>query len=93
MGDEIYVISSFGCNSGYNYMYSPDIYVFKNKEEAYAFYTKEKNKILIMKEDYNIDYHVTKETDSECIIQYGYDNENGAKRPIGVIIKKCNFMQ
>jgi chloramphenicol O-acetyltransferase len=74
-------------------MYPPDIYVFKNKEEAYAFYTKEKNKILIMKEDYNIDYHVIKQTDSECIIQYGYDSEHGAKRPVGVIIKKCKFIE
>jgi hypothetical protein len=82
---DIYVVTEFGCNSSHNDMYPPKILVFKNREDAYAHYTNEKNKILQMKEDYGIDFMLY--CKGECIIQCGMDDEHGAKRPIGVMIK------
>jgi hypothetical protein len=88
--ENIYIVTEFGCNSGYNDMYHPSISVFKNYEDAYNFYNNIKNKIIKMKSEYDIDYILYKKKDSECIIQNGIDN-NGAKRPIGIIIvqKEC----
>ena len=89
MDNDIYIVTEFGCDSGYNDMYTPRNSIFKNKEEAYKYYTNIKDKIIKEKVDYEIDFWIdyTFKNDGECIIQKGIDND-GAKRPIGVMIKK-----
>lgn len=87
---EIYIVTEFGCNSGHNDMYTPDSSLFENREEAYKYYTNIKDEIIKEKVDYNIDFWIDynlKDKDGECIIQKGID-DSGAKRPIGVMIKK-----
>ena len=85
----IYIITEVGCDSGYNDMYTPSISVFENKEEAYKYYTNIKDTIIKEKVDYDIDFWIDYKLkdNGECIIQKGIDG-NGAKRPIGVMIKK-----
>lgn len=93
MNIDIYVVTEFGCNSGYNDMYSPKNSLFKNKEEAYKYYTNIKDIIIKEKIDYDIDFwidYTLKNDDGECIIQNGMDH-NGAKRPIGIMIKKYHI--
>ena len=89
MTTDIYIVTEFGCDSGYNDMYTPSISVFENKEEAYKYYTNIKDEIIKEKVDYDIDFWIdySLKDNGECIIQKGMD-DNGAKRPIGVIIKK-----
>jgi len=91
MNMDIYIVTEFGCDSGYNDMYTPCNSVFENREEAYKYYTNIKDKIIKEKVDYDIDFwidYMKKDNNGECIIQNGMDNNNGAKRPIGVMIKK-----
>lgn len=89
MNLDIYIVTEFGCDSGYNDMYTPVISVFENREEAYKCYTNIKDKIIKEKVDYNISFWIdySLKDNGECIIQKGMDYD-GAKRPIGVIIKK-----
>jgi hypothetical protein len=86
---DIYIVTEFGCNSNHNDMYTPTNSLFENREEAYKYYTNEKDKIIKEKVDYEIDFWIdySFKNDGECIIQKGIDND-GAKRPIGVMIKK-----
>jgi len=89
MNIDIYIITEFGCDSGYNDMYTPRVLVFKDREEAYKYYTNVKDKIIKEKVDYDIDFYIDYklrvENNGECIIQKGMD-DNGAKRPIGIMI-------
>lgn len=90
MNMNIYIVTEFGCNSGYNDMYTPKNLLFKNREDAYKYYTNVKDRIIKDKVDYNIDFWIDynlKDNDGECIIQKGIDND-GAKRPIGIMIHK-----
>jgi hypothetical protein len=90
MNTEIYIVTKFGCDSGYNDMYTPKNSLFKNREEGYTYYTKIKDEIIKEKVNYNIDFWIDyrlKDNDGECIIQKGIDCD-GAKRPIGVMIQK-----
>lgn len=87
---DIYIVTEFGCDSGYNDMYTPKNSLFKNREDAYKYYTNIKDSIIKEKVDYDIDFWIDynlKDNDGECIIQKGMDND-GAKRPIGVMIQK-----
>lgn len=94
MDVNIYVVTKFGCNSSHNDMYPPMVFVYSDRERAYHVYNEEKNKILKEKEKYEIDFRLYSETDSECIIQKGLDEDNGAKRPVGVkIIKQKIFVR
>lgn len=93
MDVNVYVVTKFGCNSSHNDMYPPMVFVYSNREMAYKVYNEEKVKILKQAEDYEIDFRSYSETNSECIIQKGIDEDNGTKRPIGVsIIKKKIFI-
>lgn len=95
MSFDIYIVTEFGCNSGYNDMYTPKNSLFTNKEDAYKYYTNIKDVIIKEKVDYNIDFwidYTLKDSDGECIIQKGMDND-GAKRPIGVMIQKYIVQQ
>lgn len=101
MDVNIYVVTVFGCNSNHNDMYPPMVFVYSDRERAYKVYNDEKDKILKQKEKYEIDFRLYSESDGECIIQKGIDEDYGAKRPIGVkIIKEkifvrnedCNFL-
>lgn len=85
---EVYVVVEFGCNSGYNHMYTPSVSVFQSREKAYELYEKVKNYIIKMKEGYDIDYDHYEDNGNgkESIIQCGGDE--GAKRPIGIMITK-----
>lgn len=94
MSTNIYIVTEFGCDSGYNDMYTPKNSLFKHREDAYCYYTKIKDEIIKEKVDYNIDFWIDdyslKDKDGECIIQKGLDND-GAKRPIGIMIQKCSI--
>jgi hypothetical protein len=46
MDTDIYIITEFGCDSGYNDMYTPSISVFDNREDAYKYYTNIKDTII-----------------------------------------------
>lgn len=87
MDVNIYVVTKFGCNSSHNDMYPPMVFIYSDRERAYHVYNEEKEK-------YEIDFRLYSETDSECIIQKGYDEDYGAKRPVGVqIIKQKIFVR
>jgi len=93
MNIDIYIVTEFGCDSGYNDMYTPKNSLFKNREDAYKYYTNIKDIIIKEKSDYEIDFRIDskdKDKDMECIIQKGIDN-NGSKRPIGVMIHKYSI--
>lgn len=93
MNTEIYIVTEFGCDSGYNDMYTPRNSLFENREEAYKYYTNIKDEIIKEKVEYEIDFWIDynlKDSDGECIIQKGMDS-GGAKRPIGVMIKKYSL--
>lgn len=83
---ETYVVVEFGCNSSCNDMYPPKVRVFRSKDDAYSYYTRIKNYILSMKNDYDIDYDIYTKVNEECIIQKGEYSDKGAKRPIGIMI-------
>lgn len=89
MNTDIYIVTEFGCDSGYNDMYTPKNSLFENREEAYKYYTNIKDEIIKDKLEYDIDFWIDYKLkdNGECIIQKGID-KNGAKRPIGVMIKK-----
>ena len=42
----IYSVIHFGCNSSYNDMWIPNVFVYKSYEEAYSKYTEIYNKLL-----------------------------------------------
>jgi hypothetical protein len=88
MDVNIYVVTMFGCNSSHNDMYPPMVFAYSDRERAYKVYNDEKDKILKEKEKYEIDFRLYSESDGECIIQKGYDEDYGAKRPVGVKIIK-----
>ena len=86
---EVFVVTEFGCNSGCNDMYPPNVHVFGSKEKAMECYLKLKNEIIKMNENCNIHYDLYERETYECIIQKGGENHggpDGAKRPIGVMI-------
>jgi hypothetical protein len=64
---QVFVVTEFGCNSGYNDMYPPKVQVFGTKEKAMECYLKLKNEIIKMKEHCNI----YERENYECIIQKG----------------------
>jgi hypothetical protein len=86
-----YIVVKLSCDSGHNELNPPSIYLFYNRDDAYARYNEVKGRIIGLKEDKrsNIDYELIddfKQPDTECIIQSG--GEGGAKRPIGAMITK-----
>lgn len=81
-----YIVTKFGCDSGYNDMLPPEVVIFKNREEAYQYYKNVKDEIIKMKFDYDIDYMLHCVNNKKYIIQKGID-DNGAKRPIGIMIE------
>ncbi len=80
----IFIVTEFGCNSGHNDMYPPNVSVFLNRDDAYVYYNTIKKTIVDMKEMYDIEYEEYTQEDQESIIQTG--GKDGAKRPIGVMI-------
>lgn len=79
---DLYIVTEFGCNSGYNDMYPPTVTVFTNAEEAYAKFNAMKDEIIHMKEEYDIDYTKYEHNNQISYIQDG--GVEGAKRPTGV---------
>jgi hypothetical protein len=85
---KVYVVTEFGCNSGYNDMYPPSTKVFMDRDKAYEYYFKCVKPLIEASSwnDYNVPIQNYKTKDSECVIQYGGDE--GAKRPEGVKIEE-----
>lgn len=85
---KVYVVTEFGCNSGYNDMYSPSTKVFMDRDKAYEYYFQCVKPLIEAShdEDYNVPIQNYKNKNSECVIQEGGDE--GAKRPEGVKIEE-----
>lgn len=73
---EVYIVTSFGCNSGYNEMWPPKSKLFLNAEEAYEYYLSIKP----------IEY--IEEGKTEDGSRYAIQNGDDVKRPDGAIIQK-----
>ena len=84
----VYIVVKLSCDSGHNELNPPNIYLFYNRDDAYACYNKKIQWIIDLKKDKrsNIDYELIddfEEPDIECMIQ-----SPDAKRSIGVMITK-----
>lgn len=88
---KVYVVTKFGCNSGYNDMYPPSTKLFMDRDKAYEYYFQcLKPLIEASHEEYDHGYNVPIQTykneHRECVIQDGGDD--GAKRPVGIQIEE-----
>ena len=83
---DVYVVTSFGCNSTPSDMYPPTTWVFTDRDKAYKLYYDKAPPL----DDMDNEAEVYTTTTGECIIQLaGYPDEgNRAKRPYGVSISK-----
>ncbi len=85
---KVYVVTEFGCNSGYNDMHPPSTKVFIDRDKAYEYYFQCVKPLIEASHDkyYNVPIQNYKNKNSECVIQDGGDE--GAKRPLGVKIEE-----
>ncbi len=85
---QVYVVTEFGCDSGYNAMWIPQTKVFEDKEKAYAYFESKKSQLG--KYHYPaIDVKYAKWDTCESAIEAG--GPQGAKRPDGVCIRICEI--
>ena len=90
-----YIVTFFGCNSSYNDMWEPEVYLYKNKEDAEQHYNKIANEKLSKEEydnnedDESCHQRINKYEESKSFIQYG--GEDYHKRPSGVLMKKITL--
>ncbi len=85
---QVYVVTEFGCDSGYNAMWIPKTKVFHDKEKAYAYYQSKKDDLGKV-HDPPIVVKYVKWGIGESAIESG--GPQGAKRPDGVCIRVCDI--
>jgi hypothetical protein len=85
---QVYVVTDFGCDSGYNAMWIPQTKVFEDKEKAYAYYQSKKDQ-LGKYHSPKIDVKYVNFETGESAIEAG--GPQGAKRPDGVCIRLCEI--